>query len=193
MKRILHATRLSSFSICVLFSVFAIVALAAGADSTPAATRQKLVALRGQADPRAVDIAWPYLNSTDPSVREAARLTVESQPFDSWKQRALDEKSAWGSIEALRALTEACPKAEAADLSPHICQEIVLLRVDEMNEPQQLEVLQLTRAVFSRLGSVPAEERTHIIDAWVHFPGSLTARVRAEATRLVDYLQKSAQ
>ena len=76
---------------------------------------------------------------------------------------------------------------------PHICQEIVLLRVDEMNEPQQLELLQLTRAVFSRLGSVPAEERTHIIDLWVHFPGSLTARVRAEATRLVDFLQKAAQ
>jgi hypothetical protein len=137
-----------------------------------------------------VDTAWPYLNSTDASVREAARLTVESQPFDSWKERALDEKNTWASIEALRALIEACPKAETADLSHHICQEIVLLRIDEMNEPQQLELLQLTRAVFSRLGAIQADDRTHIIDLWVHFPGSLTARVRAEATRLVDFLQK---
>ena len=103
-----------------------------------------------------------------PSVREAARLTVESQPFDSWKQRALDEKSAWGSIEALRALTEACPKAEAADLSPHICQEIVLFRVDEMNESQQLEVLQLTRAVFSRLGCWCRQRSGHISLTCVH-------------------------
>ena len=117
MKRILHSTRLSLFSTGVLLWTCCIVAAAMGADSTPAAARQKLAALRSQADPHAVDIAWPYLNSTDPSVREAARLTVESQPFDSWKQRALDEKSAWGSIEALRALTEACPKAEAADVS----------------------------------------------------------------------------
>ena len=151
----------------------------------------QLAALRDHTDPHALDVAWPYLNSRDPAIREAARQVVEAQPFDTWKQRALDEKNTWASLESLRALIETCPKMQAADLSPHLCEEITTLRIDEMNEPQQLATLQLTRAVFVRLGPVSADERAQMLDLWSHFPGTLTARARAELTRLVDFLEKA--
>ncbi len=143
-----------------------------------------------QVDPHALDVAWPFLNSRDPAVREAARQIVEAQPFDAWKQRALDEKSTWASLESLRALVETCPKPQAAELSPHLCDEIATLRIDEMNEPQQLATLQLTRALFVRLGPLSADERKQMLDLWSAFPGPLTSRARAELTRLVDFLEK---
>ena len=40
---------------------------------------------------------WPYLDSPIvAAVREVARVAVEAQPFDTWKQRALEEKEAVG-------------------------------------------------------------------------------------------------
>jgi len=60
-----------------------------------------------------------------------------------------------------------------------------------MSEAQQLVVLQLTRAVFTRLGPVSADERSQMLDLWSHFPGSRTDRARAEVTRLVAFLEKA--
>jgi len=191
MNRNLHATSLSHFPTGVRLLLFCILMATAHADDQSAAVREKLTALRGRADPQAIDIAWPYLDSPDAAVREAARLAIEAQPLASWKQRALDEKNTWASLEALRALIEACPKAEAAGLSPHLCEEITTLRIDEMSEAQQLVVLQLTRAVFTRLGPVSADERSQMLDLWSHFPGSRTDRARAEVTRLVAFLEKA--
>jgi hypothetical protein len=124
-------------------------------------------------------------------VREAARRIVEAQPFDTWKQRALDEKDTWASLESLRALVDVCPKTEATELRLHLCQEIANLRIDEMNEPQQLATIQLTRAIVVHLGPVSVDERKQMLDLWSNFPGMLTSRARAELTRLVDFLEKT--
>jgi len=190
MNRILRATL---YAILPPLAEMIPLSAIAGNASTPEPAKEippQLAALRDHAGPHALEVAWPYLNSRDPAVREAARLAVEAQPFDTWKQRALDEKDTWASLELLRALAEACPKAKAAELSPHLCEEIATLRIDEMNEPQQLATFQLTRAIFARLGPVSAAERSQMLDLWAHFPGMLTARARAELTRLVDFLEK---
>jgi len=191
MNRILRAARPGHFPICWCALLFLALLATACADDQSAAVRQKLAALRGHADPHAVDIAWPYLDSPDTSVREAARLAIEAQPFNSWKQRALDEKGAWASLEALRAFIEACPKEEAAEHSTHLLEKITNLRTDEMSEAQQLVVVQLTRAVFTRLGPLTADERSEMIEHWSHFPGPRTDRARAEVTRLVAFLEKA--
>jgi hypothetical protein len=190
MNRNLRTTSFSSLLAGVGLSLLGLLMTTVLGEDSAIIIRQKLAPLRDHADPHAVEIAWPYLDSPDASLREAARLAVEAQPFASWKQRALDEKSTWGSLEALQALIESCPKVEAADLSPHLCEEITSLRIDEMSEAQQLVVLQLTRAVFTRLGPVSADERAQMLDLWAHFPGPLTARARAEAVRLVGFLEK---
>ena len=155
------------------------------------AAREKLAVFQGRVDARALDIAWPYLDSTDCAVREVARQAIEAQPFENWKQRALEEKKPWASLEALRALIEACPQPEAAALSPHLCEQITTLGIEQMNEPQQLAALQLTRSIFARLGPVSADERTQMLDLWAHFPEPLTGRAKAEVVRLVAFLEKT--
>jgi hypothetical protein len=155
------------------------------------AAQQKLAEFQGRADVKALDVAWPYLDSSDCAVREVARKAVLAQPFDSWKQRALDEKKPWASLEALRALIEACPQTEAAALSPHLCEQITTLGIEQMNEAQQLAALQLTRQIFARLGPVSSDERTQMLDLWAHFPEPLTGRAKAEVVRLVAFLEKA--
>jgi hypothetical protein len=155
------------------------------------AAQQKLAEFQGRIDGKALDVAWPYLDSPDCAVREVARLAVEAQPFDSWKQRALDEKKPWASLEALRALIEACPKQDGADLSPHLCEQITTLGIEQMNEAQQLAALQLTRSIFAHLGPVSSDERTQMLDLWTHFPEPLTGRAKAEVVRLVAFLERA--
>jgi hypothetical protein len=191
MNRILRAIPLppvsSGLGICLLWTL----AVMAGAQEPANAAQERLAALHGQTNAHAIDVAWPYLDSRDAAVREAARLIVEEHPFAAWRQRAFDEKSTWASLEALRAVVEACPRAQAAEVSPHLCEQITTLRIDEMNEAQQLAVLQLTRSVFVRLGPVSADERSQILDLWSHLNGPLTERAKAELTRLKAFLEKA--
>lgn len=191
MNRNLRAA--SRFRLGALPGIFAICAgLAVGAvNEATLALQQKLAPFQGKVDPKALDTAWPYLNSTDGTVREVARLAVEAQPFDSWKQRALDEKKPWASLEALRALIEACPHDQAAALSPHFCEQITTLGIEQMSEAQQLAALQLTRSIFARLGPVSADERAQMLDMWSHFPEPLTGRAKAEVVRLIAFMEKA--
>ncbi len=182
----------------ILPSLSAAAALVLGAeaatgpvDEAAKAAQEKLAVFQGKVDARALDVAWPYLNSADANVREMARVAVEAQPFDSWKQRALDEKKPWASLEALRALIEACPRPDAAGLSPHLCEQITTLGIEQMSEAQQLAALQLTRAIFAKLGPVSADERAQMLDLWSHFPEPLTGRAKAEVARLIAFLDKA--
>lgn len=174
---------------CLL--IFCLFAVTCRADDPVKVVQQKLAVFQGRVDASAVNVAWPYLDSPDAAVREAARLAVKAQPFDTWKQRALDEKKPWASLEALRALIEACPHGEAAGLSPHLCEEITTLGIEQMSEAQQLAALQLTRAIFVRLGPVSADERAQMLELWSHFPEPLTGRAKAEVTRLIAFMEKA--
>lgn len=178
--------------LCAMGILLLCVCTAMGAANEAArALQQKLAVFQGHVDPKALDAAWSYLDSTDCAVREVARLAVEAQPFDSWKQRALDEKKPWASLEALRALIEACPPGQTAGLSPHLCEQITTLGIEQMSEAQQLAALQLTRSIFARLGPVSADERTQMLDMWSHFPEPLTGRAKAEVARLVMFMEKA--
>jgi len=170
--------------------VCACAAMGAGNEAAKA-LQQKLAVFQGHVDARAIDEAWPYLNSTECNVREVARLALEAQPFETWKQRALDEKKPWASLEALRALIEACPRDQATALSPHLCEQITTLGIEQMSEAQQLAALQLTRSIFARLGPVSADEKTQMLDMWSHFPEPLTGRAKAEVTRLLAFIEKA--
>lgn len=118
---------------------------------------------------QALEKAWPLLDSPVPAVREAARLAIEAQPFDSWKQRALGETRTQAALEALRALTRVCPPAQADALRPHICEGISTLRLEEMSAAQRLAAVRLTRLACTRLGPPSADERAQMTDLWTRF------------------------
>src|SRR5690606_13101010 len=54
--------------------------------------------------PNAVSVSWPYLKHPDRYVRYAARIAIEHQPVNSWRERALNETDPVTATEAMIAL-----------------------------------------------------------------------------------------
>ena len=118
--------------------------------------------------PREIESAWRDLDSADATVRDAARRKIEAQPFETWKSRAIEETRPWASIEALRALCEACPRAEGPALRPHLCESITTLRIEQMSADQMMAAIRLTRLVCTRFGAPTEDERGQMLDLWTH-------------------------
>ncbi|MDO8545711.1 MAG: c-type cytochrome [Opitutaceae bacterium] len=124
--------------------------------ATATSTRHSLEAFHGRADPPAVDTAWSFLGSPDPSVRQAARAAIESQPPESWRDRALHEKQPRIALAALLALTRAdAPKSQSQVLS-------ALRRLHEGGLEADLrgEWLRVLSLAFARGGEVSADVRS---------------------------------
>jgi len=166
MNRILRPPRLAALIPLLLVALYP---LTPRAQDPAESIRRRLAEDQRQPNTAALDFAWPHLDSPDATLREAARRVIEAQPFETWKARALEEKSTWASLEALRALAEACPPAQAAELSPHLCEQITTLRLEHMDAAQQLASIRVTRLVFLRLGPVSEDERRQMLDLWSHF------------------------
>ncbi len=131
--------------------------------------RHQLEAFHGKQDPKAVETAWPHLDSPDRFIRWAARTAIEFQPFSSWKDRALAERRTWAALEAMLALARSCPPDQAKALSPHLCEGITTLRLEQMSEDQLLAAIRLTGLVFTRLGAPTEDERRQMTDLWTRF------------------------
>jgi hypothetical protein len=69
--------------------------------------RHQLEAFHGKQDPKAIEFAWPYLAHDDRFIRFAARVAIEHQPVDQWKELALKETQPVAAINALLALVRA--------------------------------------------------------------------------------------
>ena len=81
-------------------------------------TRHTLEALHGKQDPKAIDIAWPYLGDQDRFIRGAARTAIEHQPVATWADKALAETDPAKQVTALLALARAagvCPQHRSDD------------------------------------------------------------------------------
>ena len=115
--------------------------------------RHQLESLHGKTDPRAVDFAWPHLNSTDRFLRHTARIAIESQPVATWKDRALSETNMQAGLSGLIALARCGGKETQRDL-------IIALGkfpFTSLTEAQQLEKLRIAQLSFARQGR-PDEE-----------------------------------
>lgn len=93
------------------------------------------------------DGPWPALGHDDRAIRSAARIALERQPVDSWRDRALGEKHARTALTALLALARS---GRPADLDPFLD---ALGRIDwsDSDEGERLELLRLYGLAFLRL------------------------------------------
>ena len=128
-----------------------------------------------------IEKAWNDLDAGDPATREAARKQIEAQPLILWTIRALGETRPWASIEALRALCEACPASQAETLRPHLCEGVTTLRIEEMSADQVLSVVQLAHEVCTRFGAPTDDERRQMIDLWTHLLPRFASRAGAKS------------
>ena len=146
------------------------------------ALRRKLEAWHGKQDPKAVDFAWPHLNSDDRWIRYAARIAIESQPLEQWKDRALDERNINASLTALLALARLGPREVQNHLLDRLARE-------DFTPEQQLDVLRIGSLSFIRMGrpdSDTAREVVKVLDAL--YPSS-SDRLNRELSTVLIYLE----
>jgi putative heme-binding domain-containing protein len=111
--------------------------------------RHDLEAFYGKSDPRIVDAVWSSLGSDDRWIRYAARIALESQDVDWWKDRALAEPNVEGGLTALLALA----RLGTADTQRSLLLALEKFPYANLNEQQELLKLRVLEVCFARQGA----------------------------------------
>ena len=114
--------------------------------------RRSLEVFHGVKHGEAVNTAWQYLDHEDRWIRHAARIAVESQPVDTWRDRALSTATARTRIHAAVALARQGKPSDRAGLIAGLA----TIDVAQLPDEQKLEYLRAVSLTYARL-SVDAE------------------------------------
>jgi putative heme-binding domain-containing protein len=116
------------------------------------ALRAELEAFHGPPNPAAVAIAWPHLDAADPVIRHAARIAIECQPVDQWREKALSEDRPTAAPESLLAL------AQTAD-APYgrIAERLLTFGPTEFSYEQLFTLLNVYSICLDRAPGLKAE------------------------------------
>ncbi len=149
------------------------------------ALRHKLEAFDGKPDPRAINYAWPYLNSDDRFLRYAARIAIESQDVARWKDRALAETKTEAGLTALLALARCGGKETQSDLL------LALKKFPSatLTEDQLLTKLRLIELSFIRQGRPSPELAKLATEKLSALYPSASRRLNYELVQLLVYLE----
>jgi putative heme-binding domain-containing protein len=100
---------------------------------------------------------WKYLNHKDRFIRYAARIAIEHQPLESWREQAIEE------TDPVRAIQAAIALARCGSDSEQTPSEQLLSKIDvaKLNTAQQLDYIRALGLVLIRLG-VPAAETKQV-------------------------------
>ncbi len=110
--------------------------------------RHALEYFHGKRDRSAVDLVWPSLGSEDRWIRYAARIALESQDVEWWRERALAESHTVGGLEALLALAR-CGGPEA---QPGLLEALKKFPTARLSEEEELTKLRVMEVSFCRQG-----------------------------------------
>ncbi len=115
--------------------------------------RRQLETLHRPGADNALATAWPHLDSPDPWIRQAARIAIEHQHWNTWRDRAMREPRPTAALTALMSL------ARATDL-PLLPQ--VVTRLNELTAPgltpsQKLLALRSYTICLDRLETVDSK------------------------------------
>ena len=163
------------------------------------ATRRKLESFHGHADPKAVEAAWPFLSSKDRYLRFAARIAIEWQPADQWRERALSEKNPVASTHALLALARVSsrdqfhrkdtdPKPDPA-LQGRILSALDRINWDRLEVSQQLDLIRAYAVAFTRLGKPDDATRARLLAKFDPLFPATSRELNAELAPMLVYLE----
>ena len=157
----------------------------ADAGSEAREQRRAFEAFHGRIDASAVDAAWPGLSNADRFIRFAARIAVENQPVETWRERALGEEDPQAAVMACIALAR---QGDADDLSG-IVAALGRLDLHRLEESQRLAALRAYALAFTRLGEPDDSLRERVIAELDHLLPASSAAVNTEVVRLLTYLR----
>jgi putative heme-binding domain-containing protein len=128
----------------------------ASEDSAAAETRalrRRLEQFHTRQNESAVAEAWPHLNSPDRWLRFAARLAIERQDVNAWRQRALGEARPLAAATALMALARCGSPAD----QPELLAALQRLPLEKLDREALLTALRAYALSFIRQGRPPEE------------------------------------
>ncbi|WP_040549828.1 c-type cytochrome [Pedosphaera parvula] len=155
------------------------------AAKTAREVRHKLESFHGHTDAKAVEFAWPYLNSDDRFLRYAARIAIESQPVESWKDRALSETHTNAGINGLLALA----RLGAKDTQGPLLRALAKFPIDGLSESQKLEKLRVIELSFIRQGKPDQQIAKMAIEKLDRQYPAKSQALNRELCQLLVYLQ----
>ncbi|HVM86942.1 MAG TPA: hypothetical protein VMT76_02055 [Puia sp.] len=121
--------------------------------------RRKLETYHTSPKPDAVAFAWPYLKNDDRFIRYAARIAIEHQPINEWKEKAVNEKDPVTLIQASIALAREGGKDE----KENVLKALSAIDFSKLSEPQQLDLLRAIELVLYRFGLPNAPVKSQVI------------------------------
>lgn len=147
--------------------------------------RRELEAYHGKPQAGAVDFLWPHLKHPDRFVRYAARIALEHQPADEWKEKAYQEKDPVTVIQAGIALAR---KAKAKD-KDHIIKMLLGVDYGALSESQQIDLTRAFELVFARMGMPDAAGKAAAIAYFnPRYPANGGNELNRQLSKLLVYL-----
>lgn len=143
--------------------------------------RQALERFHGVVDARAIEQAWPHLNSDDRLMRYAARVAVEHQPVDQWAHRALSEPLLQARLTALVALARSAPDQWQEPLF----ESLLSLDLSSLSADHQLIYLRAMALGIIRMGDPASDMLERIASELYPLLPSNDQRVNTELVRLL--------
>lgn len=114
-----------------------------------------------QADPKpAVELAFPNLNHPDRFIRYAARIALEHQPADSWRDMVLGSTAPNQLINGVAGLARV---GGDAALRHRLVESLDKLNWATLTPTQRLELLRTYQLIFVRLGEPEEADRQMVL------------------------------
>jgi putative heme-binding domain-containing protein len=147
--------------------------------------RRRLESLFTKQGAAVVAEAWPYLSHEDRFIRYAARIAIEHQPVELWKEKALAETSP----EALLQATIALARNAAEEVKEPAVKRLGELEWSTLSRMQKLSLLRIYGLLFARLGPPSSVEREAILGQLDAEYPSRDQTLNQELARLLIYLE----
>ncbi|MBD3615693.1 MAG: c-type cytochrome [Gracilimonas sp.] len=149
--------------------------------------RRNLEAFHGKQDPKAIQAAWPHLDSEDRFIRHAARVAIEAQPVRLWADKALAEDRPQAKVAVLAALA----RSDAKEYREKAIQSLLEMNISTLEDEQLIGYLRTMALVFMRLGDPDKEQRIAITNSLQELLPGVNNDVNTELVRLLVYLKDS--
>jgi putative heme-binding domain-containing protein len=138
----------------------------------------------GKAGMAAVQKAWPYLAHEDRALRYAARIAMENQKLDLWRDKVFAETKPRVVIHAVLALSR---HGDAA-LRERMIEKLATLDFSSLPKDDKLALLRSYAVICSRLGKpMPSQATAVITQLNAAYPAD-DETVNAELCRVLSFL-----
>lgn len=147
--------------------------------------RRKLEEYHSAPKAGAVDFVWPNLKHSDRFIRYAARIALEHQPVNEWKDKALAEKDPVILTQAAIAFAR---QGDAKDKNPFLA-ALATVNYSQLSEPQQIDFVRAIELVIARQGLPDVAVKESIIARLnPSYPSSGGNELNRELSKVLVYL-----